>query len=363
MFANSKAIAALIRSRVRSAALIGCALVCLFVVSCTAKPVRIAHSGVSSGPGVVRIAMTVSNLARAVHFYTQILPFEVVQNNIDRRGEDVDRLFSIEHVSARVARLRLGKEEIELVEYPGSRARPYAPNFRSNDQVFQHIAIIVSDIDRAFAILKANKVRAVSKMGPQRLPDWNKNAGGIRAFYFNDPDRHVVEILQFPPDKGDAKWHARRDLWLGIDHTAIVSTDTAASLRFYRDGLHLNVVGESLNYGVEQERLNAVTGVRLRITALRGNFGPGIELLEYLSPRDGVLFPADNRVTDLWHWHVYLVTPDLAAVVKRAAVARGYGANGTPPVITALRSTSTLPAASKAARVRDPDGHTLVLLQ
>ena len=39
-----------------------------------------------------------------------------------------------------------------------------------------------------------------------------------------------------PPDKGNPKWHRGRDrLFLGIDHTAIVISDTEASLRFYRD--------------------------------------------------------------------------------------------------------------------------------
>ena len=73
-------------------------------------------------------------------------------------------------------------------------------------------------------------------------------------------------------------------LFLGIDHTAIVISDTDASLRFYRDVLGLQVVGESENYGPEQERLNNVFGARLRITSLRAASGPGVEFLEYLAP-------------------------------------------------------------------------------
>ena len=140
---------------------------------------------------------------------------------------------------------------------------------RSNDRWFQHIAIIVSDMDKAYAWLRQNKVEHASS-GPQRLPDWNKNAGGIWAFYFKDPDGHPVEVLQFPPDKGPAKWHRPTDkLFLGIDHTAIVVSDTDASLRFYRDLLGMQVAGESENYGTEQEHLNNVFGAHLRITALR----------------------------------------------------------------------------------------------
>jgi catechol-2,3-dioxygenase len=75
-------------------------------------------------------------------------------------------------------------------------------------------------------------------------------AAGIQAFYFKDPDGHPLEILRFPPDKGDAKWHLPTEkLFLGIDHTAIVVRNTEDSLKFYRDVLGLTVVGESENYG------------------------------------------------------------------------------------------------------------------
>src|SRR4029079_10523949 len=96
-------------------------------------------------------------------------------------------------------------------------------------------------------------------------------------------------------------------LFLGIDHTAIVVSDTEASLKFYRDFLGLQVVGTSENYGTEQEHLNNVFGAHLRITTLRAPAGPGIEFLEYLSPRDGRAFPADERANDLVHRQTRLV--------------------------------------------------------
>src|SRR5205085_1572299 len=140
---------------------------------------------------------------------------------------------------------------------------------------------------KAYQWLREHKVEHASP-GPQRLPDSNPNAGGIRAFYFRDPDGHALEALAFPPDKGNPKWRQTTGkLFLGIDHTAIVISETEASVSFYRDVLGMQVVGESENYGPEQERLNNVFGVRLRITAVRADSGPGIEFLEYLTPRDG----------------------------------------------------------------------------
>ena len=137
----------------------------------------------------------------------------------------------------RVVRLRLGDEQIELTEYLAPRGRPVPVDSRSNDRWFQHVAIIVSRHGRAYARLREHKVEHASPE-PQRLPDWNTNAGGIKAFYFKDPDGHPLEILQFPAGKGDPKWQRPTDrLFLGIDHTAIVVGDTEASLRFYRDAL------------------------------------------------------------------------------------------------------------------------------
>jgi hypothetical protein len=50
-----------------------------------------------------------------------------------------------------------------------------------------------------------------------------------------------------------------------------------------------------------QEHLNNVFGARLRITSLRASAGPGIEFLEYLSPRDGRPIPSDEKANDMIH--------------------------------------------------------------
>ena len=88
--------------------------------------------------------------------------------------------------------------------------------------------------------------------------------------------------------------------------TAIGVSNTEASLAFYRDELGMRVAGESENYGEEQEHLNNVFGARLRITSLRASHGPGIELLEYLAPRNGRSIPGDARANDLTHWETFI---------------------------------------------------------
>lgn len=303
------------------------------------------------------VGMTVSDMDRAVEFYEKILSFEKV-SDIEAAGREYELLQGVFGLRMRVVRMRLGEESIELTEYLTPKGRPIPVDSRSHDRWFQHIAIIVRDMDRAYARLRQHKVQHASS-GPQRLPDWNKNAAGIRAFYFRDPDGHHLEVLQFPPDKGDPKWHRPTDkLFLGIDHTAIVVADTDASLSFYRDLLGLKAVGESENYGTEQEHLNNVFGARLRITTLRAATGPGIELLEYLAPRDGRRIPADERANDLMHWQTTLITRDVETAATRLRA--GKFAFVSPGPVTTPESTLKF---VKGFLVRDPDGHVMQMVE
>jgi catechol 2,3-dioxygenase-like lactoylglutathione lyase family enzyme len=313
------------------------------------------------GQGLVRavgpIGMTVADADRSAAFYSTVLGFEKV-SDVEVWGGEYERLQGVFGLRMRVVRMRLGDELIELSEYLTPRGRPMPGDSRGNDRWFQHIAIIVSDMDRAYARLREAKVQHASP-APQRLPDWNAKAGGIRAFYFRDPDGHFLEILWFPPGKGDSKWHAAtRRLFLGIDHTAIVVKDTAESLRYYRDVLGLEVAGESENYGPEQERLNNVFGARLRITTLRAPAGPGVELLEYLTPRDGRPTPADLKANDFAHWQIRFVVSNADVAFSATRTAR---AGLVSPAVVGLPDGRL--GFRRGALVRDPDGHATELVE
>ena len=213
-------------------------------------------------------------------------------------------------------------------------------------------------MDKAYAWLRQNEVQHASS-GPQTLPAYIKPAAGIRAFYFTDPDGHPLEILQFPRDKGLGKWHeASNKLFLGIDHSAIVVSDTDVSLKFYRETLGFNVAGESENYGPEQEHLNNVFGARLRITSLRVAVGPGIELLEYLAPPGGRAAPADEHSNDLVHHQTRMIVADIESLAR--SLNSGRFVLISPGVIS-------IPKAELAFHfgllVRDPDGHPMELVE
>src|SRR5262245_12784039 len=153
------------------------------------------------------IGLTVNDLGRELHFYTNTLPFELISIS-EASGKEQDDLLGLKNVNVRIATLRLRDESITLTEHLENKGRPIPQDSRSFDHWFQHIAIVVRDMDKAYDHLLAHKVKHVST-APQTLPDWNKDAGGIKAFYFCDPEDHVLEVIFFPAGKGDPKWQQR----------------------------------------------------------------------------------------------------------------------------------------------------------
>lgn len=302
-----------------------------------------SSASAEDGVRVDSVSMTVRSLERSVEFYRGVLGFEMAGQR-EAEGEAWEQLLGVFPVRMRIARLRLGQEEIELMEFVTPRGRPFDEGSRSNDRWFQHLAIVVSDMDAAYDRVAKAGVEHVSPR-PQTLPVSNAAAGGIRAFYFRDPDGHALELISYPPDKGARRWHEFRSaLFLGIDHTAIASGDTEASLAFYRDRLGMRVVGESFNHGTEQARLNAVRGAELRITALRGTSGVGVELLEYLQPSNGRPFPAAAASNDLSHWRIRMAAGPGSELTRYGSPVRFEP--GSSPF-------------SQAVSLKDPDGHTV----
>jgi catechol 2,3-dioxygenase-like lactoylglutathione lyase family enzyme len=276
------------------------------------------------------VAMTVSDAAGLSAFYESALDFRVV----DEMGGNTSSL-------CRSVTLLLGREVIILDEHqPTGRAVP--ADSCSHDLWFQHLAIVVSDIRAACDRLNAHGIRHTSP-APQRLPAWNPDAGGIQASYFRDPDGHPLELISFPPDKGDARWQSTERLFLGIDHTAITVSSTESSLQFYQGGLGLHAGGASENWGLEQERLSGLPGARVGITSLRGVAGAGVEFLDYRAPDNGRVYPADTRPEDLWHVETRFSSTDLESILQRLRSA------GVDTIVDPRGSVF----------LRDPDGHAL----
>ena len=349
---------------------------CLILAVLMHLPAMQALAGDSRSVSVTALGLigfTVSDMDRSVAFYRDVLTFKPV-SDVEVDGPEYDQLWGVFGVRARVVRMQLGEQQLELIEFlapPDVRPIP-VPSY-SNDLWFQHVAIVVRDMEAAWAQLRKYHVRQISPR-PQTIPISNPAAAGIKAVKFRDPDGHNLELLWFPEGKGNPIWQQKTfspahlgaaetapspvsNLFLGIDHTAMTVQSTENSAKFYRDLLGLTVAGGTLNMGTVQAHLDSLPGARVRVTGLTPRMGPpGVEFLEYELPTAGRPFPIDSHPTDLWHWQTTLVVSDVeAAAAILGGMARFVSSSvGTFPD-KALGFT-------KGFQVRDPDGHAIQII-
>jgi catechol 2,3-dioxygenase-like lactoylglutathione lyase family enzyme len=300
------------------------------------------------------IGITVKDMNRSVKFYTGVLGFKKVSDN-EFSGPAYENLNAVFGLNIRVVRMKLGDEFIELTDYLTTGGRSIPEDQKANDLSFQHIAIVVSDMDKAFDQLKKKNVEYVSTF-PQTLPLSNVAAAGIKAFYFHDLDGHNLELIYFPKGKGNPKWQTTNGkIFLGIDHTAIGVSNTENSQKFYQDILGIERKGDSWNFGTEQEHLNNVEGASLHITGFRAKAGPGVEFLEYLKPGPGKKYPPDTRADDIWFWQTTLFTKDAEALYNKL---RSAGYDFISKEMVHINTNSNH---SKSFIVKDPDGHAMLV--
>ncbi|HZI75730.1 MAG TPA: VOC family protein, partial [Gemmatimonadales bacterium] len=118
-----------------------------------------ASQGKTAGARAVEmVGLTVSDMDRSLQFYTQVLDFVKV-SDAEVAGSLYETLEGVFGARLRVVRLRLGDEVLQLTQYLAPQGRPFPADSRSNDRWFQHVAIIVSDMDRAYARLRQFKVQ------------------------------------------------------------------------------------------------------------------------------------------------------------------------------------------------------------
>lgn len=304
------------------------------------------------------IAMTVADADRSQGFYIQALGFKLV-SDVTFEIDSYDRLACATPSPVRIVTLQLGDEFVELIEFIDLDSQPIPADSQSNDLWFQHMAIVVSDMDRAYEHLQAFPIEPISE-GPQTIPANNPMAGGVRAFKFRDPDRHGVELIWFPEDKGKAKWHHHNgDLFLGIDHSAIAIASSQESLAFYRDLLGMEVADSGINEGATQAALDNLSVAEVHIDALQpAKSSMGIELLDYVQPGTGRCIPNDWQMSDLAHRHLILEVDNLQTVVESLEQQKS---DMTCSYIVDFVDFAQPYRFERGCLVKDPNGNALLL--
>jgi catechol 2,3-dioxygenase-like lactoylglutathione lyase family enzyme len=215
-------------------------------------------------------------------------------------GTEFETLMGVSGGALRTT-LSLGEQIVELLQFDRT-GEPYPKNASTSDLIFQHFAIVVSDMTEAYRRLSAiDGWTAISRAGPQRLPE---SSGGVTAFKFRDPEGHPLEFLAFPRTALPPPWRTSVGTGgcVGIDHSAIGVSSSARSITFY-ENLGFCVSAHSSNHGPAQDNLDNLAGIQAEITALTAHqTTPHLELICYgeVAPRHAVtLCNADIATTRL----------------------------------------------------------------
>ncbi len=311
---------------------------------------------------VKTIGFTVGDIDREADFFAKLFNFEKI-SDFRLVGSEYDKMQGVFNANMRIVHMRLGEQLLELTQYISpSTGRPIPIPSHSNDEWFEHMAIVVADMDAAYKILQDRNVQQVSAH-PITIPQSNVGAAGIKAIKFHDPERHDLELIYFPSGKGNAIWQKPSNkLFLGLDHTAMTVGSTDKGVAFYRDLLGFDVGGVTLNTGRTQEVLDGLFNDTCLVTAVMPELAPPhIEFLDYKTPPGGRPMPIDTRSNDLWHWQTTLVTKKIQATADRL---RKAGAQFiTPDVVTIPQEAQAKLGFRKALMLRDPNGHAIRLVE
>ena len=299
---------------------------------------------------LITVSITVADLARTAAFYRDWLGLDVGPEQTLGDPAWNSLLGLDEATMARAVDVAVGRKVLKLVAFdpPG---QPYPSPRASNDQWFEHVALVTSDITAVWQRLERGSPGEITKDGPVLLPP---NTGSVAAFKFRDPEGHPLELIFFPKGVGAPQWQGSVSGIVGFDHTAISVMDVDRSLTLYTELLDFKVGGRSLNKGPEQDRLDGLSGCQVDVVALQPATvaTPHVELLHYRTP-PGRPLHAEVKANDVASARQVHKVDDLDVLVRQLKAA---------DVAFVSQGVVTLKDGRRAAAIRDPDGHMLVLM-
>jgi glyoxylase I family protein len=137
--------------------------------------------------GISHVGISVANLERSIEFYRDLLGLRVIQE-VPMRGPNYDAIMGLKGTDGRIAVLRTGNLELELLEFKPP-SRPAERERHVSDQGISHFAFFVEDAAGLYARLQAAGVRLHSALVYFA-------SCATTAVYFCDPDGNFIEMLQ-----------------------------------------------------------------------------------------------------------------------------------------------------------------------
>jgi catechol 2,3-dioxygenase-like lactoylglutathione lyase family enzyme len=95
--------------------------------------------------GISHVGISVASLERSIAFYRDLLGMSLIQQ-VPMTGPNYDSIMGLRGTQGRIAVLRTGDLEIELLEFKRPAPRSGDPGRHVSDQGISHFAIHVEDI-------------------------------------------------------------------------------------------------------------------------------------------------------------------------------------------------------------------------
>lgn len=144
------------------------------------------------------VGISTVDMERSLTFYRDLLGCEVLSDSTWPAGTEVaDRITGLEGSSARMVMLKAGAAHIELFQYASPTPKPRDPNTGVNDHGFNHLGILVADVDATYKRLKEAGVRF-------HCPPVDMG-GNTKVTYGRDPDGNVFELMGPGSSESSAK--------------------------------------------------------------------------------------------------------------------------------------------------------------
>lgn len=136
--------------------------------------------------GIHHVAISVTDIDRAVEFYTGALGFEVVQTGGWQKDNPLaDRAIGLADTHTRMAMLKAPNAHIELFQY--EHPEPEDKRARPCDYGYTHFCLQVDGIQEEYVRLSAAGMEFVGEP---------VDFGQISAIYGRDPFGNVIELYE-----------------------------------------------------------------------------------------------------------------------------------------------------------------------
>jgi glyoxylase I family protein len=142
--------------------------------------------------GLKHASFTVSDMARSIAFYRDVLGLEVVFDSAEAgeifKGPELDNLTGCPGSELHIVFLKINEDMLELIQYtPKGKA---LEGNKASDTGGTHVCLDTENIQALYKKLSENGVKI--HYPPQNL-------GGVDVMYFRDPDGIIIESMQGDP--------------------------------------------------------------------------------------------------------------------------------------------------------------------